>query len=274
MFLPQLFIRMLPVSIVIITKNEADGIAACINAARSISNDILIIDNGSTDDTLPIALALGCTVYNEQWNGYGANKNKGIKQARYDWILSLDADEIPDPELVQALHEVDLTDNNVVFDIKFRSYFGKKLIRFGVWGRDHHVRLFNRQVAKWSAHNVHERLIVPKCIKTKSLSGFVHHYSVKDTDECYQKALYYARLSALKYFESGKKPNAFTLYMSPLFGFFVNYIILLGFLDGKSGWIIARSIFINKWRKYQYLNKLYSVDTKKQPGEAKLIVDY
>ena len=264
---------MLPVSIVIITKNEGDGIAACINAARSISDDIVVVDNGSTDDTLQIASASGCAVYHEKWNGYGANKNKGIKLARYDWILSLDADEIPDAGLVQALHKIDFNDTGLIYDIRFRSYFGQKRVRFGVWGRDHHVRLFNRQIAKWSAHNVHEKLLVPKNIKTERLNGSIHHYSVKDADECNRKAIYYARLSAQKYFDIGKQPKPFTFYLSPLFGFFFNYIVLLGFLDGKCGWTIARSIFINKWRKYQYLNKLYA-DTKKQPGEAKLIVDY
>ncbi|NNU34504.1 glycosyltransferase family 2 protein [Mucilaginibacter sp. S1162] len=135
---------MIPVSVVIITKNEAEVIAECIAAAKLITDDIIIIDNYSTDQTYDIAVAEGCRVYQKNWDGYGANKNKGIDLAKYDWILSVDADEIADTELVLSLHSLKLSDPTMVYDIKFKSYFGKKLIRYGSWGRDHHIRLFNR----------------------------------------------------------------------------------------------------------------------------------
>src|SRR5947209_5320580 len=116
---------MVPVSIVIITKNEAEAIASCIKASKTISDDIVVIDNDSTDGTPMIAFGQGCRVYHEQWDGYGANKNKGITYARHDWILSIDADEIPDESLVRALHETALSDPQIVYDVKFTSYFGR-----------------------------------------------------------------------------------------------------------------------------------------------------
>src|SRR5260370_15938620 len=99
---------MVPVSVVIITKNEAEVIASCINAAKLITDDIIVVDNDSTDGTPEIARKHGCRVFHENWDGYGANKNKGIAHARYNWILSIDADEIADEELVRALDEVSL----------------------------------------------------------------------------------------------------------------------------------------------------------------------
>src|SRR5580700_6608328 len=119
---------MVPVSIVIITKNEADIIASCIQMSKLITDDIVVIDNGSTDDTLDIAGTYGCRVYKRTWEGYGANKNKGIEAAKYNWILSIDADEVPDDELVSALHLLEFNDPATVYDIKFRTYFGKKPI--------------------------------------------------------------------------------------------------------------------------------------------------
>jgi len=141
---------MIPVSVIIITKNEAEYIAGCIEMVKLITDDIIVIDNGSTDATLNIAERYGCRVYGYSWDGYGANKNKGAQLANYDWILSIDADEVPDMELVNSLHNLWLRNTEMVYDIKFRTYFGQKRIRFGTWGRDHHVRLFNRTVVKWS----------------------------------------------------------------------------------------------------------------------------
>lgn len=270
---------MIPVSVVIITKNEAEVIAECIAAAKFITDDILIIDNYSTDETFNIATAEGCRIYQCNWDGYGANKNKGVKLAKYDWVLSVDADEIADLELALSLHTLKLDDPAVVYDIRFRSYFGKKMIRYGSWGRDHHIRLFNRTHVKWAETNVHETLMIPDYIKTEQLDGYMHHYSVKDSNECNSKALYYARLSAEKYLQAGKKANAVKLYISPIFSFIKTYIIFFGFLDGKEGLDIARITYKNKWLKYHYLNRLQENKKKKQYSKntitnPNLVVEY
>ncbi len=265
---------MVPVSIVIITKNEADIIASCIQMSRLITDDIVVIDNGSTDETIDIAGTYGCRVYKKTWEGYGANKNKGIEAAKYNWILSIDADEVPDDELVGALHQLEFNNPATVYDIKFRTYFGKKPIRFGSWGRDHHIRLFNRSLVKWSETMVHETLILPENIQVKKLNGHLHHYSVKDVNEYDSKGLYYAKLSAKKYFNIGKRVNAVKLYLSPLFGFIKNYIIFLGFLDGPEGWHIAKTNAKNTNRKYRYLSQMENMPDKKQAVQDNFIVEY
>ncbi|HEY9002474.1 MAG TPA: glycosyltransferase family 2 protein [Mucilaginibacter sp.] len=249
---------MAPVSVVIITKNEAETIASCIIAAQLISDDIIIADNGSTDNTAAIALKYGCRVYHDRWDGYGVNKNKGIARAKYNWILSIDADEIADTALAIAILELPLNDPRTVYDIKFKSYYGKKLIHFGSWGRDHHIRLFNRTKVKWSASPVHETLLLPKNATIKKLNGHLHHYSVKDAAEFMSKADYYAKLSAGKYLMNNKKPTFMKLHIAPIFHFIKNYIVFLGVLDGKAGWDIARMISKHTRRKYQLL--------KDQPG--------
>jgi len=265
---------MVPVSIVIITKNEADVIANCIIKAKLITDDIVIVDNESTDETLDIAYTYGCRIYKTFWDGYGANKNKGIEAAKYDWILSIDADEVPDDELIKSLHTLQFNNVDVVYDIKFRSYFGKKAIRFGSWGRDHHIRLFNRTVVKWSETVVHEKLLLTENIQTKKLNGHLHHYSVKDIGEYDAKGCYYAKLSAKKYFRSGIKASAVKLYISPLFGFLKNYILYLGFLDGREGWDIAKITVKNTRRKYYYLSQIQNQPDKKQPVKDAFVVEY
>lgn len=254
---------MIPVSVVIITKNEAEVIAQCIKAARRFTDDVVVVDNGSTDHTMQIAHSLGCRVFERNWEGYGANKNKGIALARYDWILSLDADEVTDGNLIYALQQLDYTDPATVYDISFKTYFGKKLIRFGSWGRDHHIRLFNRQHVRWSELRVHETLLLPAgCVK-KKLTGYIHHYSVDGLAEYKQKALHYARLSAQKYYQAGKKSSIIKRWLSPSFNFLKNYVFYLGFADGKEGWYIATNTARHTWFKYRLLQKMTAAGATK-----------
>lgn len=265
---------MVAVSIVIITKNEAGTITRCIEKSRQVTDDIIIIDNGSTDETLAIAESYGCHIYKMHWAGYGANKNKGVEAAKYNWILSIDADEVPDGELIKSIHKIKLNDPCTVYDIKFRSYFGEKPIRFGSWGRDHHIRLFNREAVKWSETLVHETLLLPENVQVKKIEGRLHHYSVKDVYEYETKGMFYARLSAKKYFNAGKKANIVKLYLSPLFGFIKNYIICLGFLDGREGWLIAKTTVLNTKRKYRYLSQMENMPGKKRAVNDNFVVEY
>jgi len=265
---------MIPVSIVIITKNEADTIEKCILKALLITDDVVIIDNGSTDNTLIIAAGYGCRIYKKPWQSYGANKNQGNALAKYNWVLSIDADELPDDELINSLHNITFDDANVVYDIKFCSYYGTQPVRYGNWGREHHIRLFNRNGVKWTETVVHENLILNKDIKIKKVKGRLHHYTIKDVEDYDQKSNYYAKLCAEKYFKSGKRSGVLKMHFSPIFGFIKSYIILLGFLDGRNGWLIAKTSFINTRRKYIYLDRLESCRQKKHPVKESFAIEY
>ncbi|MDB5086347.1 MAG: hypothetical protein JWR09_341 [Mucilaginibacter sp.] len=265
---------MVPVSVIIITKNAADIIKGCIEKARELTDDIIIIYNGSEDEAPGVADTNDCRVYKKTWDGYGANKNKGVEAAKYNWVLSIDSDEIPDDELISAIHNLNFSDVKVVYDIKFRSYFGKKAIRHGSWGRDHHIRLFNRGFVKWSETLIHEKLVLPAYIEKKKIDGYIHHYSVNDAYEFDSKCSYYAKLSAKKYFRAGKKATFTRLYISPMFSFIKNYVAYLGFLDGREGWKIARTIAKNTSRKYHFLSQMETLGEKKQPAKDNLVVEY
>jgi glycosyltransferase involved in cell wall biosynthesis len=264
---------MVPVSVVIITKNEAEMISRSIIMLKQITDDIIVVDNDSTDQTLNITIENGCRVYQKSWDGYGANKNKGIALARHNWILSIDADEIPDTALLTSITQLRLDDSNTVYDIPFKAYYGDKPINHGNWGRDHHIRLFNRTRVKWSEPPVHETLILPQNVNVKKLSGHLHHYSVKNLQEHEAKTIHYAQLSALKYLQSGKKASFIKLYIAPVFHFVKTYLFLLGFLDGKEGWNIAKMAFKNTWLKYYYLDKAQQalVQKKKYTNEIPAI---
>ena len=262
---------MVAVSIVIITRDQSEILVECLDKAKLITDDIVIIDNGDTNNQ---DYTKGCRIFKKSWDGYGANKNKGVLAAKYDWVLSIDADEVPDDALIKALHGLNYTNPTVVYDIKFRTYFGDKMIRFGSWGKDHHIRLFNRNIVRWLDTTVHETLVIPPNVQVEKIDGYLHHYSVKNAVEYDVKNSLYAKLSAVKYLNNGKKAGFVKRYISPIFGFLKNYIIYLGFLDGRAGWEIAKITVKSTWRKYYLLNQMQGLKPKIQVYKDSFVIEY
>jgi glycosyltransferase involved in cell wall biosynthesis len=251
------------ISVVIITKNEAHIIANTLQSVQAITDDIIIVDSGSTDDTIAICKKYNAHIIKTDWSGYGVNKNKGIAAAKYDWILSLDADEAIDTELQHTIANLMLINNNEVFNLRFKNFFCNTWIRFGEWGFDWHIRLFNRSKVQWNNVAVHENLVFPDDVNITKLKGNILHYTVSNRKEYDAKTDYYARMNAKKYMQAGKKPNIIKQYLSPVFAFMQHYIFRLGFLDGVAGFIIAKTTAHYTFLKYRYLKEmLHAAKTK------------
>ena len=244
------------VSAVIITKNEAHIIGKTLQSLQGITDDIIIVDSGSTDNTLDVCRQFNATIIEPGWNGYGPNKNKGITAAKHDWILNLDADEVIDETARQSLLALLLMNNNEVFEFRYKNFFLNKWIKHGEWGTDKHIRLFNRTVIKWNEAAVHENLTINADTKITLLNGHILHYTVQSLAEYEQKTINYAKLNAQKYFEQGKKRNPVKQYISPVFSFLQNYLFRLGFLDGAAGFQIAKTTARYTFLKYAYLNEM------------------
>src|SRR5688500_5840145 len=142
-------------SVVISLKNAAGTIEEPLKSCLSITDDIIIYDNGSTDDTEKIVGKYPVKLIRGEWKGFGPTKNNANSHAIHDWILSLDADESPDEELKQSLKELDLSNDNSVYEFNFKTFLGNRWVRFGEWGIDRHIRLFNRKKVKWNNALVH-----------------------------------------------------------------------------------------------------------------------
>ena len=112
----------MPLSVVIITKNEAHIIGTTLQSLQGITDDIVIVDSGSIDSTIEICKNFGVTIIETTWDGYGQNKNKGIDVAKHNWILNLDADEAIDAELKAAKMKLELHDENTVYNFKFKNW--------------------------------------------------------------------------------------------------------------------------------------------------------
>ena len=246
----------IPLSVVIICCNEAHIIGRTIAAAQQVTDDVVVVDSGSTDGTQQLVTAAGARLLETGWDGYGPNKNKGVALAKNDWILSIDADEVIDEVLIKQLQTLTPANEAAVYNIRFRAFFGNKMIRFGEWAKDEHIRLYHRNSTNWDAAQVHESLQFPGNVTVTTLSGHIHHYTSRNLQELAAKTVNYAMLNALKYHRQGKKAGWLRCRLAGPFSFFVNYLLRLGFLDGEAGYTIAKMNAWYTWMKYARLREL------------------
>lgn len=244
-------------SIVIVCKNEKGNIESVLQSVAGLSDDVVVYDTGSTDGTTDIIKKFSVRLEQGPWDGFGKTKREAVTLARYNWVLSLDADEAPDAALQLSLRQLQLDDENIVYRIAFKNLLGNKHLRWGEWGGDKHIRLFNRRHINWNTEIVHEALVIPAATKVKNLNGYVLHRTMKDSVEYSHKMVRYALLNAEKYFEQGKKSSRIKRYINPPFSFVRHYIFGLGFLDGWEGLLSARMTAFYTFLKYARLKELW-----------------
>ncbi|MEO7983201.1 MAG: glycosyltransferase family 2 protein [Bacteroidota bacterium] len=243
-------------SVVIVCKNEAEIIGRTLQSLQGLTDDIIVYDNGSTDNTIEVIQQFNVQLQQGKWEGFGKTKNKAISFAKYDWILSLDADEAIDEELKQALQSLVFGNEKTVYEIKFKNFLGDTCLKYGEWGHDKHTRLFNRKTVGWDDAPVHEQLLIPAGIATNKLPGYILHRTMKDMKDYGAKMLNYAMLNAEKYHRQGKRSYWITIRLAPRFAFFNHYFLRLGFLDGHAGYICARMTAYYTFLKYARLREL------------------
>lgn len=242
-------------SVVIITSNEEHNIVDCIHSARLVSDDIIVVDACSDDQTVDVAIQSGAKVFSISWKGYGFSRNFGAAKAVNNWILALDADERISEQLAFSIRNMQFSDTNCIYRFNRKNYLGDQTIRFGTLGFETIKRIYNRNYAHWDLTLVHEKLIASHPQK-KFIKGHIDHYGLKDMKSYKTRAILYAQMSAEKYFQQGKKTNAFKSYLSPFFNSVKSYIFQFGFFDGKMGWNVAKTIAYYSWLKYFYLHQL------------------
>lgn len=244
------------ISVVIVCKNEAGIIGQTLQSLSGLTDDIIVYDTGSTDDTVDILKQAAVQLHEGKWEGFGPTKNTAMALAKYDWILSLDADEAIDGELKQSLLNLSLNKEKIVYAIKFKNFLADKYLKYGEWGNDKHTRLFNRRMVAWNDAPVHEQLIIPAGTATTTLAGSILHRTMKNVKDYASKMVNYAFLNAEKYYRQGKKASWLKLRVAPGFAFFNYYMLKAGFLDGHAGYICAKMTAYYTFLKYARLKEL------------------
>lgn len=249
-------------SVIIITKNEADNIQACLDSVR-FANEWIIVDSGSTDGTVEIARAAGATVIETaDWPGFGPQKNRALDAAQGEWVLSLDADErIPEAlrdEILAAIGDP----GHASYELPRLSSFCGHFIRHAGWYPDYIVRLFRRGSARFSGDLVHERIIVQQG-STGKLRTPIVHFSYRDDDAFLRKLEQYSTLGARQAFAAGKRGGLGNAIAHAVSAFLRSYVFKRGFLDGRAGLMVAISTAESTYHKYFKLMLLTEAEKTK-----------
>lgn len=230
------------ITAVIITLNEEENIAACIQSVVSVCSECIIVDAESTDKTVQIAQQLEAKVYSKKWSGYGEARNYGASLAQNRWILSIDADERLSPELSKKLSLFPQKNNTIYRFNRLTQYCGQ-WIKHGAWHPEWKSKLYHRHYYKWDDRPVHEDLIpLQGQTKKSKIKGLLLHEAYKTHQEFEKKLDHYALLYSKG--KDSKSPlfNLLKQVFSPKYHFLKSFFWKKGFLDGRAGFKIAKAI--------------------------------
>ncbi len=234
-----------PLSVVILTKNEAGRIRDCL-ASVAWAGERLVIDDDSTDDTVRIAESLGATVLRRTMDIEGRHRNWANAQARYEWVLSLDADERVTPELAQEIAGL-LRDGAPyeTYAIPRRNYLGTRWIRHGGWYPSAQLKLFKKSVFRWEEASVHPRAISDRACGT--LQHDLLHYTYRDLRDFVDKMNRHTTLEAQKWIAGGRRVSLGKASWRAVDRFIRAYLTKQGRRDGQLGFILAAMGGMYQW---------------------------
>lgn len=240
-------------SAVVITLNAAATLDRCLESV-AFADEIVIVDSGSTDATLDIARRHNAVIIEEQWRGFGAQKNFAVSRARHDWVFCIDADEQVSETLRASIVEQLRAPRHVAYRCARRNRFLGRWLRHGEGYPDWNTRLFDRTRAAWSDDPVHEHVITRQAVG--QLKGDLLHESQDTLANYLAKQNRYTTLQAEHLHAEGKRAHLGHLLLSPIFRFMRMTLLRLGFLDGVPGIIHIGIGCMNSFAKYAKLIEL------------------
>lgn len=225
-------------SVVIITQNEENNIRRCLESVE-FADEIIVLDSGSTDQTVNIAKQYTDKVYvNHDWKGYGLQKQRALSYATGDWVLNLDADESVGAPLKKAIIRIMTSNQADAYCVPIQmNFYGKKLRYASSPSR--HIRLFKREGAEYSNHIVHEKIILPTTARIDKLSTPIEHHCYRDLSHALAKMNRYSSYSAAIRLSESKKTTLTHALFSSIWMFFRCFIVQRGFMDGRAGFALA-----------------------------------
>ena len=245
----------IPLSIAIITKNEEANLPLCLKSI-AFADQIVVVDSGSEDSTVKIAVEFGCDVFVESFRGFGPQKQIAIDRCRHDWVLVLDADErIPD-ETATVIKKIVLNKeaSSAGYSFPRKNYFQGRWIRHMGWWPDRVLRLFQKDSGRMAEAAVHESVIVSG--QVRELNVPIEHFTESSLNKILIKIERYSTLGAEEAFKEGRKASVWSAALRAELAFFQNYFLKLGFLDGRQGLVLAITDSVNKFFKYAKLSEL------------------
>lgn len=233
---------MIRLTVTVITLNEENNLSKCLESAKFLADEIIILDSGSTDKTVEIAKKYGAKVFERDFDNFANQKNAAANYATGEWILSMDGDEELTPELSKEIKEV-IEDGYNGYLIPRRNFILGKEIKHSRWSPDKHIWLWKKSRGKWVGE-VHEEVIVEGNVG--ELKNAKLHFQDKTLSDFILANNQYSTLLAQKMNKEKIKFSFFRLCCDPIYEFLLRYVIKLGFLDGWRGFVLCYVMAIYK----------------------------
>jgi glycosyltransferase involved in cell wall biosynthesis len=246
--------KMKKISVAIITLNEKQNIRECLESVKW-ADEIIVVDNGSTDQTRQICQEFQARVYPEEWKGFSRQKNSAIEKTRNEWVLSLDADERVTPELRQEIAGALEKDSSLDgYYIPRKNYFLGRWIKHCGWYPDHNLRLYRKSQGGFLDRAVHERLAIRG--KVGYLKNPLEHRTYRSLSDFWERLDRYSGLAAQEMFLGEKRYRFLDLFFRPPCTFLEMYFMRLGFLEGYLGFLLSVLYSFYTFAKYSKLKEL------------------
>jgi glycosyltransferase involved in cell wall biosynthesis len=217
----------------LITKNEAVDIEACLKSLSGLADEVVVVDDDSTDDTVSICKRLGARVMHRTFDGFGTQKQFALDQTQGDWVFSIDADERVSPALAEEIRALIRSNSpHAGFKVRRNFYFLGQHLRFGGLGKDWVLRLFKRAQGRFRPVKVHESIDVDGTIGR--LSNPLEHYSYPTLDEYRKKRDQYTTLAAQEQWAKGRR-FSWLDHFRPAWELGVRVLAKGAWLDGQPG---------------------------------------
>ncbi len=245
-------------SVLVLVKNEERNIRECILSCSVFSDEIIVVDDFSEDNTLEIAKKLGAKTFQRSMSGnWGEQQTFAIQQATSDWVFFIDADERCTPDLSNEIKKIVQTKNFAAYWVRRLNFFNHKRVKHGMLSPDWVARLLPREGSFVEGY-VHPKIIFNA--PEKKLKGNMLHYTYETWDQIERKMQKYSSLAAKKYHQEGRKSCLiFDIAVRPLFAFLKMYLFKAGFLDGLIGFALSFNYANYTLAKYF---KLYELNSK------------
>lgn len=245
------------ISATIITRNEEKNIERCLQTLQGVADEIVVVDSYSTDRTVEICQKYGCRVASREFRGFGSQRQYATGLTTHSYVLSIDADEVLDDTLRQAL--VDMKEHGFehrVYAIEVKTYFCRSALAHSGFEPENQIRLFNKRYANWNLRDISDRVSYPDSVQPARLTGAIHHYRCATVDEFYRKENRIAALKAKVLAARGKSIAPFTPLFRGLAAFLRAHIVDQAWRDGAHGFIIANRRARTVFEAYRMARKI------------------
>jgi glycosyltransferase involved in cell wall biosynthesis len=226
---------------------------------HKICDEIIVVDSFSSDNTVKIAEEFGARVYIQEYLGDGLQKAFGVKYAKNDWILSIDADERLEDDFVQKVSSLRLDDEKTAYAFRRRNFVGNHWIKAAGFYPDYVTRLYNRKKSGYLDRKAHSKV---KASNIKKINAHITHYTYESYAHWLEKLSWFSHNDAWGYYKDGRKSYKYKPALSAIGAFLQKFIIKGGMFQGIDGITVTLTTIFRAYMKYTILNEIYKSEKK------------